>query len=324
MKYKLKDISVIIPTYNRSSEISETLNCLKESKIREIIIIDQSTIDSEVKNIKELCESFSIPGVAIKYVHSDFPSTACARNKGLDCSDTHSKIICYLDDDVSVKKNYFETIISKFNNYPNLYGVAGFRYYPVSDLQYIFDLLFLTPFFLRNYDRDACRVLSPYSNTYPINLNKDIYAQWFPGFNTAYKKEILQKYKFDSNLGGYSLAEDLEFSYSLFLKNKEALLLTPDTLVEHRYSQIERANIKKISYINQVDHFYFYWKYRDSFSKTKHYWSILGIFLLRTLKMLDLKKDSALYWYYFILSLKYCLTNKEKIIKGDVRSCLNN
>ena len=247
-----------------------------------------------------------------------------ARNKGVELSSKDSKIISFIDDGVTVQDNYFNVIVDKFNNNQKVLGVAGYRPFNVPKKEYFIDLTVLKLFFLRNYDEDACRIVCPYSNTYPIALKNDIYTQWFPGFNTAYRKDIFKTMKFDNHLGGYSLAEDIDFSYSLYLSNPKALLLTADTLVDHRYSELERANIKKISYINQVDHFYFYWKYEKSFSKLKHYWSLVGIATLRTLKMLDFKRKSFINWYYYWNSLFYCLKNKNRIKNGHVREWIKN
>jgi len=322
MKYKIEDISVIIPTYNRSSEILETLKNMRKANVKEILIIDQSRIMEEASKIKRICSELNESGLQIKYNHFDFASTAMARNKGIEISDPSSKIISFIDDDVTIQENYFETIISKFNSHPEVWGVTAYIPEEVSKLDLILDKTIRNLFNLRKYEDSSCRILCPYCNTYPLKLTKDIYAQWFPGVTMSYKKDIFNKYHFDNCLGGYSLAEDMEFSYSLFLANPRALLLTPDTLVEHRFSAVERADIKKMSYINQVDHFYFYWKYESSFSKIKHYWCIFGIFILRTLQILNFKTKSFKKWYYFVTSLVYCFTHKKSIKEGKVREWL--
>ena len=324
IKYKIQNISVVIPTYNRSSEILETINSIITADVKEVLIIDQSKIKKEADNIKAICANLSLKGYPVKYYHFNFASTAMARNKGVELSSKDSQIISFIDDDVTIQTNYFQTIIDKFNNNSEILGVAGYRPFNISKKEYWIDSSICKLFYLNKYGTGTCKVTCPYNNTYPFKLKTDIYAQWFPGFNTAYKKEIFKTKHFDNNLGGYSLAEDLEFSYSLYLTNPKALLITPDTLVIHRHSELERADLKKISYINQVDHFYFYWKYEDSFSKPKHYWSLFGIALLRTVKMLDLKRKSFIKWYYFWISLVYCFKNKDKIKKGNVREWKEN
>jgi len=322
IKYNIADISVVVPTYNRSSEILETVNSIIVSKVKEILIIDQSKLKKEAENIKKICNNLYLKGYPIKYYHFDFASTAIARNKGVELSSKESKIISFIDDDVSVQDNYFQVIIDKFNNNPKVLGVAGYIPEEVTKLDSMLDKTIRRIFFLRKYENFKCRVTCPYNNTYPYSLNYDIFAQWFPGVNTSYKKEIFKEYHFDNKLLGYSLVEDIDFSYSLFISNPKALLLTGDTLVTHRISKTERHDIKKMSYTNQVDHFYFYWKYQKYFSKLKHYWCVLGIMLLRTLKILDFKRKSFIKWYYFWSSLFYCLKNKKSIKEGKVREWL--
>ena len=321
MAYSLNDISVIIPTYNRSAEIQETLNEIVKHPIKEILLIDQSTNIEEANQIKTICDSYKTSICPPKYYHFDFASTAKARNKGIELSNNQSKIICFIDDDVSIANNYFQIIIQKFNNNPNTQGVAAYNQLStVSKNTYLIDLFLGSIFFLRNYDKDKCRMVSPYGNIYPYNLNKDIYAEWFPGFNTAYKKEIFTTIQFNDNLGGYSLAEDTDVSYGLFLKNPKALILTTDTIVKHRYSAIERIDHKKLSYINQIDHFYIYWKYNESFNKIKFYWSLFGILIFRTISLLNFKSKSIIKWRYFIKSWLYCIKNKKQIMNGEMRN----
>ena len=91
IKYKVKDISVVIPTYNRSSEILETLNSIIQGKTKEIIIIDQSKIKQEAKNIEKICNNLHVAGYPVKYYHFDFASTAMAETREWSYQIRHQK-----------------------------------------------------------------------------------------------------------------------------------------------------------------------------------------------------------------------------------------
>src|SRR3989344_1625974 len=112
--YESKDISVIIPTYNRKEDLKTTLNSLSKNvkNLNEIIVVDQSK-NQETKNLIE-----SLNSKKIKYVFSKIPSITIARNLGVKKSSKNSKIICFIDDDVSIGKNYFDEIIRVFHEHP--------------------------------------------------------------------------------------------------------------------------------------------------------------------------------------------------------------
>ena len=119
-KYKTEDISVVIPTYKRAADVKETLKHLVRvvDELCEVIIVDQSP-DNETKNlVKELKNK------KIKYIFSRIPSTAIARNMGIKSANKKSKIICFIDDDVTIGEDYFKEIIRVFNTHPNLKGCA--------------------------------------------------------------------------------------------------------------------------------------------------------------------------------------------------------
>ena len=67
--YSLKDVSVIIPTYNRADDLRETLDSFKEiiPKIGEVIVVDQSTEDKTKKLVQNL------KNAKIRYIYSSYP-----------------------------------------------------------------------------------------------------------------------------------------------------------------------------------------------------------------------------------------------------------
>ena len=308
-------ISVIIPTYNRANEVKETIFSIKKQlkDIEEIIVVDQSK-NYETKNLIR-----NLNNKKIRYIFSEIPSITIARNLGVEKASKKSDLICFLDDDVTLEKNYFKEIIKKFGEDNKIKGVAGFvKTLESSNINYFKN--FIKKIFLLSFSEENARVLAPFCNTYPNKLNKDIFAQWFPGVNMCYRKEVFNYQKFDENLLGYTVAEDMDFSYRVYKRSVNSLLITPNAGIIHRASTIERTPTERLSYINQVDHFYFCFKNMNSIEeKLKFIWEIFGITLLRTLSLLSLKKKNFLKWKYYFKSLTYCIINLEKIKKGKVR-----
>src|SRR3989344_2734900 len=118
-KFYLKDMSVIIPTINRIGDLKITLESFydKIEYLKEVIIVDQSHDDKTKKYI------LSLKNKKIFYIKSKIPSLTSARNLGVKRA--KGKIVGFLDDDVTLDKQYFEEIIEVFNNNSKVNGVSG-------------------------------------------------------------------------------------------------------------------------------------------------------------------------------------------------------
>jgi len=309
MNYNLKDISVVIPTYNRPEEMKKMLKGLPR-KVKEIIVVDQSIVPIDIKSDD-----------IIKYYHRKIPSITMARNFGV--SKAKGKIICFLDDDVLLGDNYFESILDLFSKYPKAEGVAGYVTPDAKLKGVIIDTLIKRPIGLGCYDLNSARVKSTYNITYAINLKKDIQTEWLPGLNMVFKREVFDKHnmRFDENLLGYTLAEDIDFTYRIYKRNNEGLILSPTPKIHYEFSNTSRPTDLRMSFINNVDHIYFYCKNLSDmpFQRCKLLWSLGFIFLGKTLLLLSFRTKSFIKWKNFIKTISYCYSNLDKIKEGDVR-----
>lgn len=315
--YNLQDISIVIATYNRASDLKITLGSIMPflKEIKEVLIVDQSQNQETKILIKKLNKK------NIKYIYTSIPSLTSARNLGVSKVSTNSKIICFLDDDVTLGRNYFSEILKVFNDNPSALGVSAYQKQNkigfLGKMQNFLKRIFL----IENLKKNSARVLSTYGNEYPAELNKIINSQWLTGFNMNYKKEIFKKEKFDEKLKRYALAEDFDFSYRINKRYSGSLFITPFAKIDHRASVVERYPTKKISYMNQINHFYLNYKNFNSgiFEKIKFLWCLIGITLLRLINALvGFKKEKWLKFFYFISSIKYCIMNLDKIKKAEL------
>jgi len=311
--YKISDISLVIATFNRPSDLKETLSSLKDiKKLNEVIIVDQSKNKETEKLVKKLKNQ------KIKYIYSKIPSLTKARNIGVSKVSKKSKLICFTDDDVTFSKNYFQEILNVFNKYPEAKGVSAFVQ-PPKEAAKKFENFIKRLFFIEHLENEKVRAISSYGNTYSYKLTRIINSHWLSGVNMGYKKEIFKNQRFDENLKGYALAEDFDFSYRLNKKYPKSLFITPFTKIIHRVSTAERYPTEKISYMNQSHHFYLNFKNFNQTTKEKlvFAWSLIGISLLRTLQFIETRKNTdALKLKFFFKSLFYCLANLRKIRKG--------
>ena len=285
MKYKSKDVSIVIPTYNRSEDLKITLDSIMwlSNKPGEILVIDQS----DNNRIRELCRKYK----GIRYLKSSPPSITIGRNTGMKNSNKKTKIILFLDDDVILDKEYLDKILEIYNRFKNAKGVAAFwsarNLLDFNEWSSYKKLGFYTVqfvkklFFLGHFEKRKIRITGVFGNNYAINSNKILNAEWLKGMNMSYKKEVFNKLKFDENLLGYTVVEDISFSYQLNKLFPNSLYITPFAKIQHRFSQKERHDVRKMMFVNLIDHFYLFYKmFNNRFiDKTKFIWSLTGIIL---------------------------------------------
>jgi len=84
--------------------------------LKEVIIIDQSNDDKTKKLVKGMKN--------VKYIYSSLPSITIARNKGVKVSS--GSLLCFIDDDVTLGKNYFQEIMRVFNEHPEAKAAAAY------------------------------------------------------------------------------------------------------------------------------------------------------------------------------------------------------
>src|SRR3989304_1213140 len=125
--YKIKDISVVIPTYNRPQYLERNLSNLLKIKTLpyEILVVDQSEKDLSKKVCEKYKKKLKVP---LKYLFSKVPSTSRAKNMGLKNADKRTKIVLFLDDDAYLLPNYLERIIEVYNKHPDAMGVKSFDF----------------------------------------------------------------------------------------------------------------------------------------------------------------------------------------------------
>ncbi len=118
-------ISVIICTYNREKFLPKALASLVNQTIApheyEIVIVNNNSTDSTEQIVKEFIASH--PELNIKYVVETKKGLSAARNKGI--AESSSNLIAFIDDDAEVERNYLETAIIFFNEYPAVSAMGG-------------------------------------------------------------------------------------------------------------------------------------------------------------------------------------------------------
>ena len=109
------ELSIIICTYNRAELLDLCLLSLLsmegEKKEIEIIVVDNSSIDSTI----EVCKKYKEVLPNFKYIYEGRIGLSSARNKGAE--ESQGKWLAYIDDDVKVHPNFLLRALWVTNNF---------------------------------------------------------------------------------------------------------------------------------------------------------------------------------------------------------------
>jgi GT2 family glycosyltransferase len=220
---RIQTISVIIPTKNRPDDLAQTLeSLLAQTRIPdEIEIVDQSTFPSFDP------EGFPI---ALNYIHApEVSGAAVARNVAMDRAT--GDLWVFLDDDVILEPQYIEEIVRAYT--PEIVGVSGIvTNYSVPPVSHrIFEKLFVKgPF---SDDRQPI-----YWRAASLRGGSLQRVKQFTGALMSFRASAVRNLRFDPNLTGGSLAEDIDFCARLPRGSK--LVIAPDARLIHKRSAVGR------------------------------------------------------------------------------------
>jgi glucosyl-dolichyl phosphate glucuronosyltransferase len=117
------DVSVIIPTYNRSALLREAVGSVLAQECArpfEIVIVDNNSQDDTESVARSLVDQNS---GKILYVRETEQGNAHARNRGVRTA--RGAIIAFLDDDVAVESDWLTTLLQALDTREDLSFVGG-------------------------------------------------------------------------------------------------------------------------------------------------------------------------------------------------------
>jgi len=121
------DVSVVIPTYNRSALLRDAVQSVLDQETQapfEIVIVDNNSQDDTESVARALVDKH--PG-KIHYVRETEQGNAHARNRGVRTA--RGAIIAFIDDDVAVESNWLTTLLHALESRADL-SFAGGRVLP--------------------------------------------------------------------------------------------------------------------------------------------------------------------------------------------------
>ena len=227
------NFSLIICTYMRSEPLLKLLLSIKEQTLypNEILIIDGST-NNETKILLEHNEFKNLKYFKVEEAHRGLTKQ---RNYGINLVSEASEIICFLDDDIILKPDYFQNLINTYKLKTEALAVGGYIINNVnweeasdenSNNKFHFDgwmrnepsrfklrgkfglLPDKKPGFFPTFAHGrSIGFLPPSGRIYEV--------EQIMGGVSSYKKEIFEQISFSTYFEGYGLYEDADFSLRL-------------------------------------------------------------------------------------------------------------
>jgi GT2 family glycosyltransferase len=224
--------SLIVCTYLRPKPLLQLLQSVQRQTVYpdEILIIDGSTNNETELILKEN----QFENLNYSLVPKEHRGLTKQRNYGIVRVNNEMEIVCFLDDDTVLEKNYFEELVNTFKRNDTIGGVGGVainedNWKPIeSDKKYNKNKYFQFDGFVykegqrnvvRNYlglqSNLAPGKMPAYSHGrtcgFPLN-DKTYEVDLLIGMSMAFRRNVVKQIQFSSYFEGYGLYEDADFS----------------------------------------------------------------------------------------------------------------
>lgn len=227
------NFTLIVCTYMRPKPLLTLLNSVKEQTLypNEILIIDGST-NNETEVILENNKFQNLQYFKVLPEHRGLTKQ---RNYGIARVGDSSDVICFLDDDIVLTKNYFENLLNTYQVYPNALGVGGFIIDDDVLCEYVGENYQpkINEFFFDGWKRnEGSRFImrkrfgldsdcppgfsSLYSHGRSVGFlppsGKTYEVEQLMGGVSSFRKTVFDELQFSTYFQGYGLYEDADFS----------------------------------------------------------------------------------------------------------------
>lgn len=290
--------TLIICTYMRPKPLQTLLQSVLTQTLypNEILIVDGSRNEETTKMLAQ--NSFE----NVRYFIVDDANRGLTRqrNFGIKNVSETSEIVCFLDDDTILEKNYFKNLLETYTVHPNALGVGGYitneiswtkitKNIQPSTTSFVYDGWFrhesqrnrlrkklglldetkpcIMPTFAHGR---AVGFLPPSGNIYPVEV--------FMGSVSSFKKEIFMQLKFSNYFDGYGLYEDTDFT--LRVSKIGQLYVNTAAQLEHHHDASGRPNQYQYGKM-VVKNGWYVWrvKYPKPTLKARIKWNLTTLFL---------------------------------------------
>nr|WP_315255394.1 glycosyltransferase family 2 protein [uncultured Flavobacterium sp.] len=252
--------SLIVCTYMRPEPLLKLLQSVQEQTLypNEILIIDGST-NQETELVLKQNHFDNLHYFAVQPEHRGLTKQ---RNLGISKVNLSSEIVCFLDDDIVLEKDYFEQLLQAYQILPHALGVGG---YISNETQWSFVgdnyIIPINEFYFDGWKRkDGSRFIlrkklgldsdcppgysSLYSHGRSVGFlppsGKVYETEMLMGGVSSFRKGVFDTIQFSTYFEGYGLYEDADFTLRVAKTGK--LYLNTAAQLNHYHDASGRPN----------------------------------------------------------------------------------
>ncbi len=284
----------------RPKPLLQLLQSVQEQTVYpdEILIVDGSTN----KETEAILKENHFENLNYFSVSPEYRGLTKQRNYGIDRVGTETEVVCFLDDDTVLEKEYFEQLLQTYAIYPEALGVGGYIYndsqfkfvgedYQPRTYEYFFDgwkrkegsrfiirkILGLDSDFPPGYSSmfshgRSISFLPPSGKIYEVEM--------FMGGVSSFKKLVFDTLQFSTYFEGYGLYEDADFT--LRVSKTGNLYVNTAAKLNHFHNASGRPNQYRYGKM-VVRNGWYVWRIKNPKPILKHQFKWHAITLLLTM-----------------------------------------
>ena len=229
----LSSLSVAIPTKNRHRDLCTAIGSVaRQSRVPDqLIVIDQSIEAPAGMEVRRLHQVIG-DSVDLHWIH-DPSIRGLVHAKAVGAALASGAIVCFLEDDIVLEREYFASICNGFLGNPALVGASGV----VTDVPFGKAYALFHSLFHRGIFED------PRPWIYVTLQGRGpsaISSHALSGGLSAWRKEVFAEVPFDI-ANGFHMLEDLDFSTRVRARFGDRLAILPGARLEHHFAPAGRA-----------------------------------------------------------------------------------
>ena len=256
-------ITAVIPTRNRPDDLERAVLsvCAQSRPADELLIIDQSPDDASRQRVMGALASAPSPAHVDYVLDPKIAGLVAAKQAAVERA--RGDIVCFLEDDVVLERDYLKTIELGFERQPDMVGTCGI----VSNLPPLPPFYFrLFHLFHRGIFHDprvgVTGVVS--GSGHPL-----IPSDYLSGGLSAYRRAVFESVHFDV-ANRFFMLEDIDFSTRVARAFGGRLYINPNARLEHRMSPLNRSRLGPRQEAKVREFIVFYKKRRANGARARH------------------------------------------------------
>jgi GT2 family glycosyltransferase len=255
---KEPSFAVVVCTRNRPGDLEKTLRsvCLQSGIRGAFILVVDASDPHEQAAVTRIVQSLQRRAAVRLLTFDGPPSLARQRNLALDHLPSSARCVHFLDDDVTLEAGYLARLNALLAENPQFAGAGGRVIDSGQQKSRSRIARTMLKFFLLDAARPGAVLLS--GTTTPVRHGTHagpITVDWLSGCAASYPRNTFERMLFDDRLVGYSLDEDLDFSYRAGRLGR--LVVDPSAVLYHTRSAEGRLDAETGAFLSVVHRYWF-------------------------------------------------------------------